>query len=70
MVDYKPVKIRINAFGLVKVIINVIICYHGLLDFIVSDRGSVFTSKFCSLLCYFFGIKRRLFIAFHPPIND
>ena len=29
----------------------------------------MFTSKFWSSLCYFLGIKRRLFTAFHPQIN-
>ena len=36
---------------------------------IVSDRGSVFTSKFWSSLCYFLSIKRRLSTAFHPQTN-
>ena len=57
MVHYKPVKITINALGLVEVIIDVVVRYHGLLDLILTDRGSLFTSKFWSSLCYFFSIK-------------
>ena len=65
MVHYEPAKITINAPGLAEVIIDVVIRHHGLLDSIVTDRGSLFTSKFWSLLYYFFGIKRRLFTMFH-----
>ncbi len=65
MVHYEPVKVTINAPGLAKVIIDLVVRHHGFPDSIVSDRGSVFTSKFWSLLCYFLGIKRRLSTAFH-----
>ena len=66
MVHYEPVKVTINAPGLAEVILDVVVRHHGLPDSIVSDRGSLFTSKFWSSLCYFLGIKRRLFITFHP----
>ena len=69
MVHYKPVKITINAPGLAEVIINMVVRHHGLPDSIVTDRGSLFTSKFWSSLCYFLGIKRRLSTAFHPQTN-
>ena len=51
MVYYKPVKVTINAPGLAEVILNVVVWHHGLPDLIVSDRGSLFTSKFWSLFC-------------------
>ena len=70
MVHYKPVKITIDALGLAKVIINVVVQHYGLPNSIITDQGSLFISKFWSLLCYFFGIKRRLFTAFHPPTNS
>ena len=69
MVYYKPVKVTIDAPGLAEVIINVVVRHHGLPDSIVTDRGSLFTSKFWSSLCYFFGIKRRLSTAFHPQMD-
>ena len=69
MVHYKPVKITIDAPGLAEVIIDVVVCHHGLSDSIVTDRGSLFTSKFWSSLCYFLGIKRRLSTAFHPQTD-
>ena len=65
MVHYKSVKVTIDAPGLAEVIINVVMRHHGLLDSIVTDQGSLFTSKFWSLLCYFLDIKRRLSTAFH-----
>ena len=66
MVQYEPVQTTITVSMLVDVIFNIVIWYHGLPDSIVSDPGSVFTTKFCSSLCYFLSIKRRLSTAFHP----
>ena len=68
MIHYKPVKVIIDAPRLAKVIINVVVQYSLLLDFIISDRGPIFTSKFWSLLYYFFGIRRQLSMAFHLQI--
>ena len=65
MVHYKPVKVIIDAPGLAKVIINIVIRHHSLLDLIITNRGLLFISKFWSLLCYFLGIKQRLFTAFY-----
>ena len=70
MVHYKPVKVIINALGLAEVILDVVVRHHGLPNSIVSDRGSLFTSKFWSLFCYFLGIKRRLSTAFHTQTDD
>lgn len=41
----------------------------GLPDSIVSDRGSLFTSKFWSASCFYLKIKQRLSTAFHPQTN-
>ena len=46
MVHYEPVKVTIDAPGLTEVIIDVVVWYHGLSNSIVTDRGSLFTSKF------------------------
>ena len=70
MVHYKPVKVIIDALELAEVIIDVVVWHHGLPDSIVTDRSSVFTSKFWSLLCYFLGVKRRLSTAFHSQTNS
>ena len=70
IVHYKPVKITINALGLAKVILDVVVWHHSFSDLIVFDRGSLFTSKFWSLLCYFLNIKRKLSTAFYPQKNS
>ncbi len=69
MVHYEPVKVTIDALGLAEVIIDVVVRHHGVSESIVTDRGSLFISKFWSSLCYFLGIKRKLSIAFHPQID-
>ena len=69
MVHYKPVKITIDAQGLAEVIIDVVVWYHGLPDLIVTNKGSLFISKFWSSFCYFFGIKHWLSTAFYPQTN-
>ena len=69
MVYYKLVKVTIDAPGLAEVIINVVVRHHGLPNSIVTDRGLLFTSKFWSSLCYFLGIKRKLYIAFYPQTD-
>ena len=45
MVHYELIRVTIDAPGLAKVIIDVIVWHHGLLNSIVTDRGSFFTSK-------------------------
>ena len=69
MIYYKSVKITIDASGLAEVIIDIVIWHHGLPDSIITDWGSLFISKFWSLLCYFLGIKKRLSTTFHPQTD-
>ncbi len=70
MVYYIPIKVMINAPGLAEVIINVVVHHHGVPESIVTDQGSLFISKFWSLLCYFLRIKRKLSTAFHPQTDS
>ena len=69
MIHYEPVKVTIDAPKLVELIIDVVVCPHGLPNAFISNRGSVFTSKFWKSLCYFLGIKQRLFTAFHSQTD-
>ena len=46
MVYYELVKVTIDAPGLAEMIINVIVCHHGVPESIVTDQGLLFTSKF------------------------
>ena len=65
IVHYKLVKVTINALSLAEVIINIVVKHHSLPNSIVANRRSLFTSKFWLLLYYFFGMKLKLFTAFH-----
>ena len=69
MVHFEPVKVTINAPALAEVIIDVVVRHPGLPNLIFTDRGSLFNSKFLSLLCYFLGIKRRLSTAFYSQMD-
>ena len=69
MVHYKLLKVIIDALGLVKVILDVVVQHYSLPDSMVINRGSLFTSKFWLLLYYFLGIKRRLSTAFYPQTD-
>lgn len=46
MIYYKLVKITINTSGFTKVIIDIVIKYHGLPDSIITDQNLLFKSKF------------------------
>ena len=70
MMHYKPVKVTIDAPGLAEIIIDMVVPHHGLPNSVVTDRGSLFTSKFWSSICYFLGVKQKLLTAFYPQINS
>lgn len=70
MVYYKLVKFIIDLPSLSKVILDILVEYQSFLDSIGINKSLLFTSKFWSSLYYFFGIKCRLFIAFHPQTNS
>lgn len=44
---------------------DTIIKHYGFLKSIINNQGSVFTSKFWFLICYFFGIKQKLSIIYY-----
>ncbi len=46
MIYYVPVKVTINAPGLVEVIIDIVVHHYGVLKSIVTDQGLLFISKF------------------------
>ena len=69
MVYYELVQVTINASRLAKVILDIVVWHHGLSDLIVSNKSSIFTSKFWSSFYSFLGIKQRLSTAFHPQTN-
>ena len=52
MVHNKLVKVTINTASLAEVIIDVVVRHHALPNSIVTDKSSLFISKFWSLLYY------------------
>lgn len=66
LVRYIPCTKTIAARELAELIYVEIISKTGVPDSFVTDRGSVFTSKYWSDLCWHLRVKRRLSTAFHP----
>lgn len=69
MVKYIPAKTTITADELATTLADRILWEYGIPKSIVSDRGSLFTSKFWSALCFYAKIRRRLSTAFHPQTD-
>ncbi|KAM8952931.1 constitutive coactivator of peroxisome proliferator-activated receptor gamma [Pelodytes ibericus] len=51
------------------VFLKEIVCLHGVPQFIISDRGSQFISRFWKCLCNHLGITLHLSSAYHPRSN-
>lgn len=66
---YQPVKVTFDALQFAKVILNIIIRQHDLSHQIFINKASLFTSKFLFLFYYFFCIKQRLSVVFHPKTD-
>jgi len=69
MALYIPVTKTITADELAQVFIESVTTRYGNPQTIVSDRGSVFTSRFWSTLCTTLRIKNHLSTAFHPQTD-
>src|SRR5271169_3060821 len=52
-----------------KMFLDNIIRLHGIPDSLVSDRGSIFTSRFWKSLSKLMGLKQRLSTSFHPQTD-
>ncbi len=70
MVYYEPIKVIINAPGLVEVIINMVVHYYGIAKSIIIDWDLLFTLKFWFLSYSFLGIKQRLSTVFYPQTKS
>lgn len=69
MVRFIPCTKDIDAPELANLICEEIIAKYGVPKSIVSDRSSLFTSKYWSTFCYSLAIRRRLSTAFHPQTD-
>lgn len=65
MIYYKPVGVIIGTPGLVKIIVNIIMQYYGLLDLIVTNWGLLFTPKFWYLHTIFLVLSK----SSQPPFT-
>ena len=69
MVHYVPCSKTVSAEDLAEIFMREVVRLHGIPTSIVSDRGSVFTSKFWATLCYALKVTRNLSTAFHPQTD-
>lgn len=65
MIYYEPAKVTIDTLGLIKIIINIEISHYDLFNSNISNRNSVFISKFWLWLYYFLRIKKSLSTIFN-----
>ncbi|TKX19703.1 integrase core domain-containing protein [Elsinoe australis] len=68
-VRYIAVRKDMEAKDLADVVEREILSRYGFAKSWVSDRGSLFTSKFWSFLCWRWKTQRRLSTAFHPQTD-
>lgn len=66
---YIPTSDRLTSEGLATTLLHHIFRQFGIPDGIVSDRGSLFTSKFWAAFCWHLATTRRLSTAFHPQTD-
>jgi hypothetical protein len=67
--EFIPYKESSNAEQLAHVILRELVARHGLPREIITDRGSVFTSKFWQSLVAALGVKSKLSTAYHPQTD-
>jgi transposase InsO family protein len=64
-----PVNTTYSGARLAELYISRIVCLHGVLKKIISDRGSQFTSRFWEQLHNSLDTKLRFSTAYHPQID-
>ena len=70
MTHYVSVCKTIDAFTLIRLFVQEIICLHKLLNLIVSDQETMFIFKFWFFFCFYLNIQRRLSIVFHSQTDE
>lgn len=66
---YIAVSCEMTAKDMADILLERVFVVTGFPNSIISDRGSLFTSKFWKELCFQLGIKRKLSTAFHPQTD-
>jgi hypothetical protein len=64
-----PVKTKYTGQKLATLYMEKIVCLHGVLKKIVSDRGSQFTSHFWKAVPESLGTKLNFSTSYHPQID-
>ena len=59
----------LDAEGLADIMWREFLLLRGMMRNLISDRGSLFTSKFWTTLCWHLGAKRKLSTAFHSQTD-
>ena len=70
MTKYLSIIVKIDVVELTKFFFENIVARFDMFNEIVSNRKSIFTNVFWSIVCYHAKIKRRLSIAFHFQIDE
>ena len=70
MSHFIPTRKNSTAEEFSHLFIQEIVKHHSIPSSIVSDRGSIFTSKFWTTLTKSLGIKTRLSTAYHPQTDS
>ena len=70
MVVYIPTTKRCTSIELAKLLIEDIVQYYNIPEGIVTDRGSIFTSKYQSNFAFEVRVKHKLSTAFHLQTNS
>ena len=69
MAIYLPCRKDIESPELGRLLFEHVICKRGVPDNIVTNRGTQFTSRFCTRVCSHLGNDHRLLTAFHPQTD-
>jgi hypothetical protein len=62
---YEPYNLIIDIEGLAKLLFDSLVQFFTMPKHVISDQGSLFTSKFWGTICHYLGVKCKLSTAFH-----
>ena len=66
MAHYIPTPEEVTSEQVARIFFDKIFKHYGILDSLVSNRGTQFKSRFSNALCALIGIDQKLSTSFHP----
>ena len=69
MAHFLPCSKDIDAASTAKLFLDQVFKLHGIPETIISNRGSIFTSKFWSRILELCGVKQKLSTSYHPQTD-